>query len=310
MNPNSRTLKICCGLVGFCFLFSVGPTMAASVWDREVDVRWSAVPLGQALERLGETQKIGVFLDRRIDPSWSIEFEASLRPVGVLLDDLADSLGLGCHRLDSVVYIGPKHAAKALASHQAPSAALNRRVSLEIPFLSVPKEILERLAENNGLRWRNLDQLPHDLWPQRKLPPTPLFQQFDLLLVGFDATFELEEDGKTLRIVPLRQPIPSTTAVEPTRQETKPPAPSVPLARRRFTLTITDQELDGVLRALTERIALKLEIDEESLAKKNVTLHQRISFEVNNATVGELFRRMLSPLKLDFTIRGDTIRIR
>ena len=312
MLSESRALNFLFCLIGFSFQLSVVSASAATVWDREVDVHWSSVPLSQALERLGETQKIGVFLDRRVDPSWTIEFKASLRPVGALLDELADSLGLGCCRFDSVMYIGPKHAAQALATSRTPVPALNRRVPLKIPFLSEPKIVLEVLANNNGMSWRNLNQLPHDLWPQRTLPPMPLFQLFDLLLVGFDVTFELEEDGKTLRIVPLRQPDTVPSTVEPVQDETKPSATAlpVPLSRRRFTLTITDQELDGVLRSLTERINLKLEIDEASLAKKNVTLRQRISFEVKNATVGELFRSALSPLKLEFTIRGDTIRVR
>ena len=312
MNPEYRASLTIVGLVGFYLLQSTVPTAAATVWDREAGVHWVAVPLGQALERFGETQKVGIFLDRRVDPSQIIEFGVSRRPIGILLDELADSLGLGCHRFESLVYIGPKHAAKVLAARQVPATVLNRRVSLEIPFLSTPKEILARLATTNGLRWRNLDQLPHDLWPQRKLPPTPLFQLFDLLLIGFDVTFELEADGKTLRIVPLREPDSAASAVEPVWNETKPSStvPSVPLARRRFTLTITDQELEGVLRSLTERIDLKLEIDEASLANKNIKLRQRVSFEVKNATVGELFRSILSPLKLEFTIRNDMIRIR
>ena len=293
--------------------FFLVPTVfsLAAVWDREASVHWSAVPLGEALERFGATQEIGVFLDRRINPSRMIEFDASRRSVGALLDELADSLDLGCCRFDSVAYIGPKHAARALATRQPlPVATLRRRVLLEIPFLSTPKEVLERLADDNGLRFSNLDRLPHDLWPQRELPPTPLGQLFDLLLIGFDATFELEDDGKTLCIVPIPQTEASVPAVEPTRNETSAPTSNIPLTRRRFTLTIKDQELDAVLQSLTERIGLKLELDETSLAKKNVSLRHRISYEAKNATVAELFKGLLAPLKLEFTIRGETIRIR
>ena len=291
-------------------LFAVPAT--AAVWNQEASVHWVGVPLNEALERFGEAQKIGVFLDRRVDPSQLIEFDAIRQPLGNLLDEFADSLNLGCCRRDSIAYIGPKSATEALATKQPPMVAWQqRRMPLEIPFLSTPKEILERLAENNGFRWRNLDRLPHDLWPERKLPSTPLFQLLDLLLIGFDETFELEEDGKTLRIVPLQIPLTPTTSVKQSPQrESKTPLPVIPLARRRFTLTIKDQELDGVLRSLTDRIGLKLEIDENSLAKKNVTLRQRVSFEARNDTAAELFRGILSPIKLEFTIRGETLQIR
>ena len=296
-------------LVGVALLFFAVPVTAipAAVWDREASVQWSAVSLGEVLERFGETQKIGVFLDRRIDPSRTVEFTAVRRPIGALLDEFAASLDLGCCRLDSVAYLGPKFAAATLAQRQPPTVALlRRRVPLEIPFLATPKEVLEHLAESNGLRFRNLETLPHDLWPERKLPPTALFQLFDLLLVGFDATFELESDGKTLCIVPLRRPD-TTAAVQSVPNVPQSP---VPLSRQRLTLTIKDQELDGVLRVLAERIGLHLEIDEASLAVKNVSLRHRVSYEAKNATVQELFRGLLSPLKLEFTIRGETIRIR
>jgi hypothetical protein len=294
----------------FVFLFLYVIPVTAATWNREVGVHWSAVPLGESLERFAEAQKIGVFLDRRVDPSQSIEFEAVRRPLGIFFDELAVSLDLGCCRFDSVAYIGPKSAAEALAARQPPTrAALRRRVPLEIPFLSTPKEILEQLAKDNGLRWHNLDRLPHDLLLQRKLPPTPLFQLFDLLLIGFDKTFEIEEDGKTLRIIPLQQKTAMSTTVSP-QEDSKPPSSAVPLARRRFTLTIKDQELGDVLRSLAERIGFTLEVDEESLTEKNVTLRQRVSFEARNAAAPELFRGILSPLKLEFTIHGETLRVR
>ncbi len=290
---------------------------AASLWNRETGVHWSAVPLDEVLKRFGETPQLGIFLDRRIDPSRLIEFKASRQPLGVLLDDLAASLDLGCCRLDSVAYIGPRIAVEKFSNHLAerrPSiaASLRRRVPLDAPFLATPKELLERLARDNGFHWQNLDDLPHDLWPERKLPPTPLFELFALLLVGFDKTFELDEGTKTLRVVSLHASSPTSVLnaeAKLLRKETKSTS-DVPLARRRFTLTIKEQNLDDVLRSLTERIGLKLDIDEASLTKKNVSLRQRISHEAKNATVQELFRGILSPLKLDFTLQGETIRIR
>jgi len=305
---NLLTLRVLRAFV-VLFLYAIpAAESAAAVWNRETSVHWSSVPLGEALERLGETQKIGVFLDRRIDPSRLVEFAVSRRPLGPLLDELATSLELGCCRLDSVAYIGPKTAAQALTARKPPTVpVLRRRVPLEIPFLSTPKEILEQLADANGLRFSNLDRLPHDLWPKRSLPSTPLGQLFDLLLVGFDETFELETDGKTLRIVPLPKPEPTSVASE-TKDEPKTPSPTVPLARRRFTLTIKDQELEGVLRSLADRTDLKLEIDETSLTNKNVTLRERVSYEATNAAVAELLRGVL-PQKIKFTIRGETLRI-
>lgn len=306
---------------------------ASALWSQRTSVKWSSVPLRESLSRFAELRQFGFVLDRRVDPSVPLEFEATNRELGPLLDELAASLDLGCVRLDSVVYLGPKESAdllpKLLAGHRTASATLparwktplRRKVSVRIPFLGNPKDILETLAVEHGFRWSGLDALPHDLWDETAFSDTPLEEALLLLLIGFgrDYKIDLGTAGRpllTLTMLPEEfQKIPATIRpIRTKKPKTGPsaaaPASKIPLAQRRFTLRVEDQRLDVVLQTLSQRLGLKLELDEASLTAKGISVDRRISFEVKNATAQESFRAALQPLKLEFRFRGNSVQIR
>lgn len=317
----------------FALLVSVFPLCAendpvrpASPWKKRASVKWSGTPLRESLKRFGEHQKFDFFLDRRVDPSRSLEFEATNREVGQILHGLAESLGLGCFLFDSVVYIGPREWALTLprlvAEHRKSSDSMppelkrifRKNVDLEIPFLSDPGEILEKLADQNGLQWNNLDELPHDCWDENSLNRIPLDELLILLLVGFNADFSGEQ---TLTLVPISEQyrseaVAAATNIRPVTQNSRQQVVenNVPLTRRRFTLQVEEQRLDNVLKTVSERLALKFQVDEKSLKAKGVSLEQRVSFDVKNVTANGLFRAILKPLNLEFQIRDDTVHIR
>ncbi len=301
----------------FFLIMLLSATVSAAVWEKEASVHWKAVPLRESLDRFAETQQIGIFLDRRLDPSTPLDFDADRQPISILLGDFAKTLDIGFCPLGSVAYFGPKESVRVLpllvADRRRSTPLFKRKFPLSIPLLASPKEVLEELATKNGLRWANLDQLPHDLWAARQLPPMALGELFCILLIGFDKTFEISDNGKTLRIVPIPfESLLATDTVPPEKSETKTKAAGrkTPLSQKRFTLTLKDQRLDAVLTALAARLELTLEIDKPSLEKKQVSLNQPVSFDVKNATAQELFQKLLSPLSVEYTIRGDTLIIK
>lgn len=309
-------------------IFTATQVHSADPWKIEAAVHWTQTPLRESLDRFAEAQRIGVVLDRRVDPSQSLQFESGPKPLNRLIAELADSLDLGCCFFETTVYLGPKNAAVAIAAlreeHKKTlaslpvrqTAKLQRRSALKIAFLTEPRQLLQRLAEENGFRWKNLDELPHDLWDENRLPPMPIYEQLALILIGFDRTFGVEGDSMfVLRPLPKDLPEVQSAHAEPSisQNEQKTPKPSrneIPLARRRFTLRVEQQPLDQLLPALAERIGLKLEWDEKSLERKGVSLDKPVSLDVKNATIQELFRAALEPLKLEFQLRGNTIRVR
>lgn len=307
-------------------LFAADPVRPGSPWKKRASAKWSGTPLRESLKRFGEHQKFNFLLDRRVDPSLSLEFEATNREVGQILHGLAESLDLGCFLFDSVAYVGPKEWALTLprlvAEHRKSSDSMSpelkkifrKNVDLEIPFLSDPREILKTLAERNALRWDNLDELPHDRWDENSLGKMPLDELLLLLLIGFNADFS---GDRTLTLVPIseqyrKEAVAATTKIRPATRNSRRQAEEndIPLTRRRFTLQVEEQRLDNVLKTVSERLGLKFRVDEESLKAKGVSLERRISFDVKNVTANALFRAILKPLNLEFQIRDDTIHIR
>jgi hypothetical protein len=313
-----------------CFgIFGVTGINANSnrVWQATVSVQWRKTPLEESLKRLTDAQKIGLMIDRRLDPSTPLHFESTGQPLGTMLQQLALSLGQGCVLFETTVYLGTQDTAKMLPilleeqqnrlEQLTPrrAAIFRRKRSLPIPFLSEPKEILQKLALQNNFRWKNLEILPHDLWNEKLLTNLSLNELLTILLIGFEMTFEIEDDGETLVIRSLsqqqsknaEQKIQEVQKVQNTQNVQN--VQKVPLAQRRFTLKVENQRLDLLLQSLTERFDMKLELNEKSLAAKGVQPDSRVSFDVKNVTAAQLFRAILRPLKLDFQMKGETLRV-
>jgi hypothetical protein len=327
--------------------FGVAEFNAGDVWQKPISVQWLGTPLGESLNRLAETRKIGLMIDRRLDPSTSLHFESTNQPLGQILQQLALSLDKGCVLFDSTVYFGTKDTVEILPGLLAAqqnqleklpprrAAVFRRKMSLHIPFLSEPKEILKKLATQNALQWKNPEILPHDLWNEKSLNNLSLNELLTILLIGFEMTYEIEGEGEILVVVPLSkqksnpftsqkteilfekpehivqnvQEVQNVQKIQEVQKVSKNQTPKVPLAQRRFTLKAENQPLNTLLQSLSDRLDLKLKLDEKSFAAKGVLLDSRVSFDVKNVTAAQLFRAILRPLKLDFRIKEETLLV-
>lgn len=179
--------------------------------DRPCGVFWTDVPLRQGLNRLGEVHGIPIFLDRRVDPDqrWTLSLDApSLRHA---LETLAEKLSLGVSYFEPIVYLGPPAAASrlrtlaALRRDELPpqDRRRNLRKPPAWPALSTPREILRELCVEAGLSPKNLEEIPHDLWPEVRLPAMPWTDRVTLVLIGFDRTFQVDPASNTVAFVPI-----------------------------------------------------------------------------------------------------------
>ena len=299
---------------------------AAPLSSQPVSVHWSGVPLRQAMDRLAASQQFGFWLDRRVDPSLPIDLEATREPLGALVERLAASRQLGAVIHERVVYIGPPAAVAALPklfeyqrrqAMRLPEVSrkkLTAKNALKFPMLTEPRNLLENMIDAAGFEPENLDTLPHDLWDAVDLPPLPLTDRLTLVLIGFDLSFETDAASRSFILKPLRtvpyQRIDLTAATEPAvGAENDTPVKEVPLSRRRFTLTIRDQEAGPLLKTLGERLGVEVQVDEESLGKKGVDLNKRISVEVKKVNAAGLFRAVTQPIGAAFKIQGDRVTI-
>jgi len=180
-----------------------------------VGIEWSSTTLRPAMQTLARNQGVFIWIDRRIDPGYEVQFVSDGVSLDAALRRFAASFGAGVGYMDSVAYLGPRDAASKLATlvalrseevRKAPAAAGNAwldRRPWQWDELAVPRELLARLASETGFTIKGLEQVPHDLWPAADLPALSAVERLSLVLVGFELTFEFDSDFQEIRLVPL-----------------------------------------------------------------------------------------------------------
>src|SRR5947209_5276772 len=77
-------------------------------------VSWSGSPFRQALYALGESQKVAVLLDRRVDPDQRLDLTIDNDPLEIVFKKIALRTKLGYSQLGPVAYFGPPATAAKL----------------------------------------------------------------------------------------------------------------------------------------------------------------------------------------------------
>src|SRR5207244_277108 len=113
------------------------------------------------------------------------------------------------------LYIGPRETASQLATIAAMrrqdvarqpndiKARLLKTEAWKWDELAQPRDLLRNLARQGGVSVENADAMPHDLWPAVSLPPLVWVDRMTLLVAGFGWTFEIDEHGASVRLVPV-----------------------------------------------------------------------------------------------------------
>jgi hypothetical protein len=295
-----------------------------------VDILWSRNPLRSAVASLSQAQQVAILIDRRVDPGQRLDLAIKGVPMEAALKTIAQRCGLGVGRLGPVVYLGPPADAEQLA----PLAAAFERAVRQLPTvaqrkffqsqalrwedLSTPRDLLAELAQQSGVEIVGLKQVPHDLWAAADLPPMSLVDRLTLIAVQFDLTFKASDDGERIELIPApisekhREPTAHPAAASAPKPSPKArgaePAPSIERLRIQ-RLTVRAEPLGPVLRQLADRLGLELRIDEKAIAAAGISLDQRVSLKIENATVDELFRQLLKSTGLGFYRRQRVVEI-
>ena len=80
-------------------------------------------------------------------------------------------------------------------------------------------------------------------------------------------------------------------------------------AEQRHTLTVREKPLEPVLQQLSQRLDFELQIDRKSIEAAGISLDQRVSVHVENATLDELLRSLLKDTGLKFHRTGRVVEI-
>jgi hypothetical protein len=329
--------------------------------DHPVSLNWSGVPLRQAIGNLARSQRVAIMLDRRTDPDQKIELVLNEVRLEEALARIATQLKLGVSRVGPVVYLGPPQTAQRLRTlvelrkqefnRLAPpfrsALFVQRRTRWEM--LAEPRELVAAAAREYRVRIVPPDDVPHDLWPAHELPAIGLAERLSLILAQFDLTFELAEEGRTLRIVPM----PATAALEKTyanpnpaavvgrlkallqRSEIEPrdkgfvvrgPAEEhemvesllagetvrrteVTQGKKVYQLNIA-MPVGRLIKQLGPMLELDVQIDETQIKRAGLSLDREVSVSVKNASEDQLLRTVLEPAGLTFERDGRTLVVR
>lgn len=271
-----------------------------------ISAQWRSAPGRQALERLAAETEVAIWIDRRVDVRKELTLDASSTTMAALIDGAASSLDLGAAAIDEVVYIGPKDAAAAwpiLAAQwrRGASSALRKGSPLKWPRLSEPRKLAEEVAASAGYRIENPAAIPHDLWPAGSTPPLAVGDQLTLLCLGFDLKWTVADKAKkTIRLESIAK-LPTGESATLSALIGSTPAP---LGEKRYTLRVVEQPIGPVLKQLATQLGRELDA-----AVNADALNQRVSFEVQQATLEELLEAAGEAANLDISATESSIRV-
>jgi hypothetical protein len=285
-------------------------------------IHWQDVPLRDALGRLAKLFGEVTFLDRRIDPTVRVNLDMSASSVEQVLRSVGAENGWSVTRVGDIAYLGPDNAAQHLNGvvaarkadvaklPQSQRAAFARRRSLNWPRLAEPRAVATELVKKAGWRFAGGERIPHDLWAAGQLNGMTPIEQLAVLLIGFDLTFEIQGETRTIQIVDLDATRFATTADGAPKDASKQsPAPADEKTRQVYSLRVAEQPVGGVIRALGKRLNWQIEIDEAAIAAAGRSLEERVSFAVENVDQDELLDAVLRPAGLTYRREGDVIKI-
>ncbi|MBX7167547.1 MAG: hypothetical protein K1X74_14550 [Pirellulales bacterium] len=189
-----------------------------------VSVKWSDVPLRQALAGISTAYHVAILLDRRIDPDQLVRYTAADQSLEAVLRSVAQDRGAAVARLADVLYLGPVATATRLRTiaamnaeevrqlAEAPRRAWQQRAEFSWSELAEPRPLIEQWAVAAQARLTGLEQLPLDLWPAFRAPPLTLADRVTLVAAEFDLRLVRAAGNDGLQLAPW----PAEVAVERT----------------------------------------------------------------------------------------------
>ena len=102
--------------------------------------------------------------------------------------------------------------------------------------------MITSVVERRGWRVANAEAIAHDLWSAGELPELTFAEQLTVLLIGFDLSFELRPNDRSIEIVPLKGVSKSTGLGAATKRTAAPPDSTRTKKDGRHVYTLRVQE--------------------------------------------------------------------
>lgn len=187
--------------------------------SQPLSASWSNVGIRSILQKIQETQKISLILDRRIDPSTTLKIDLQNQPLETGLNEIASQLDARTAIVGSNVYLGPDRAVgtlktllelkqQELLSLADNQSTLKRRVyqlsrnkTFHFQDLDTPADLLKQITDDFQITVSNPQRIPHDLWSHGTLVAVNANEALTLVLNQLDLTYLWENQGRGIRLV-------------------------------------------------------------------------------------------------------------
>lgn len=215
--------------------------------------------------------------------------------------------------------------------------------------LARPAELIQQLEEQLERPIQLSEQVVHDLWPGGQLPDLTLVARLSLVLAGFDASFEIQPDGSARVVpmpprpqLTRRYPLPAARrgAVESLRQsfpqaqlswrrgeltatgsielheqieQLMQPTRAAPATRRPeprgaqklYQLQVRQQTIAAIVQQIETSLGLQFQVPPELTSR----LQQRVSLDIQDATLDQLLGHLFGAADLAFERQGNVVRV-
>jgi len=176
-----------------------------------VSVSWTESPIRSQLNAFAKQQRRAIYVDRRVDPTIKLTFQFLDQTTEQVVWRTAEANGLGVARIGDLLYVGPKESAARLPFVIAETVKNipkgdksirrkwhSKRSSIQWQRATTSQEIQQWFEQNFEFSFDA--KVPHDVWSEVDWPSLSLTEQMSLLLVGFDLSFTIDANGKSIRL--------------------------------------------------------------------------------------------------------------
>jgi len=211
--------------------------------------------------------------------------------------------------------------------------------------LSQPRIIVEQVAESIRAQVTNLEVIPFDLWDQNRLPALPFAHRFTLLLAGFNLTYQVNDDHSitlvtfpeqakiqktflkpvaTANLARIKTSFPMLEILENTNQlvvrgrwedieqldqllrgKTVTIPDNGTTSMQVYTLTVTNQTIQDVLKAIAANEKLELTVTAAAMQRWG----KRITLTAKELPLTELLKQVVQQGQLQFKVDDKQLQI-
>ncbi|MEQ1904698.1 MAG: hypothetical protein ABL888_10965 [Pirellulaceae bacterium] len=187
--------------------------------ELSVEFQWMGLELREQVDSLCQVQRIGLWFDRQIDGSQTLELAVADTTLHQALWLVGAKCDAGVALLDDAFYFGPppkaaalpnllddlKTAVKSQVKDQAAKRKLLAPVVCKGPAFQRPRDTIAKLAETSNIQIVGIEKIPLDVWQSFELPKRPALECLALCCYGFDLWPAVDSEG-TVTIQPLTLP--------------------------------------------------------------------------------------------------------